>query len=210
MAMPNTVSSHHTKWQPSHQEDYFYIGWQSRESCAYWRMPYTYLIRPISSKHHLAYSKSIWIKTISSYYKGRLTIMYYFSRILEQSWLYLYHMYCVVHNLSKRNIHAVQYQGQSTYTFLCLAMISNIMFSIRMVLDIVVVLGCRNPFRRCPTSAKLKLNLKLRPTEWSICLKCHSSSGSLTAINTYSGLCVWKEEIRMNIMDKCYIFLQLK
>lgn len=43
------------------------------------------------------------------------------------------------------------------------------------------------PFRRCPTSAKLKLELKFSPTKWSICLQCHSS-GLLISMNTSSGL----------------------
>ena len=29
------------------------------------------------------------------------------------------------------------------------------------------------PFNKCPTKAKLKLALKLRPMAWSNCLKCH-------------------------------------
>ena len=44
------------------------------------------------------------------------------------------------------------------------------------------------PLSRWPTRAKLKLNLKLRPTAWSICLKCHSSNGRRTSIRTSSGL----------------------
>lgn len=43
------------------------------------------------------------------------------------------------------------------------------------------------PFNRCPTKAKLKLELKLRPTKWSICLQCHSK-GWRISINTSSGL----------------------
>lgn len=43
------------------------------------------------------------------------------------------------------------------------------------------------PLSRWPTSAKLKLALKLRPTKWSICLQCHSK-GRLISMNTSSGL----------------------
>lgn len=46
------------------------------------------------------------------------------------------------------------------------------------------------PFSRWPTSAKLKLALKLRPTKWSICLQCHSK-GRRISMNTSSGL--WSE-----------------
>lgn len=49
------------------------------------------------------------------------------------------------------------------------------------------------PFRRCPTSAKLKLELKFSPTKWSICLQCHSS-GLLISMNTSSGL--WPTKIK--------------
>lgn len=99
--------------------------------------------------------------------------------------------------------------------FKCFPTKANSMCRIRMVRATVVGEGCRNPaktkqicdsfptntqnvwiflhnthylpFNRCPTKAKLKLELKLRPTKWSICLQCQSK-GWRISINTSSGL----------------------
>lgn len=56
-----------------------------------------------------------------------------------------------------------------------------------------------SPLSRWPTSAKLKLELKLRPTKWSICLQCHSR-GLRISINTSSGLC--RENTNMATMSQ--------
>lgn len=60
--------------------------------------------------------------------------------------------------------------------------------------------------RSAPTSAKLKLELKLRPTKWSICLQCHSR-GLRISINTSSGLC--RKKIIMATISELLLLLRI-
>ena len=62
------------------------------------------------------------------------------------------------------------------------------------------------PFSRCPTMAKLKFVLKLRPMEWSNCLKCHSS-GSRVSFIIFSRLwkSIFKTIIKESLIHLCEI-----
>ncbi len=92
-----------------------------------------------------------------------------------------------------------------------LATMESSMLRTRMVREVVVVAGCRNPFRRWPTMAKLKSVLKLCPMEWSSCLKCHSRGSRVSIIifsrlweQTTRGLRVWVRAVKQKNATSCH------
>ena len=87
------------------------------------------------------------------------------------------------------------------------AVIANSMLRTLIVRDTMFVCGCLKPFNKWPTIVKLKLVLKLRPMEWSNCLKCHSS-GSLVSIIIFSKLCDKQEYHALNTTN--YFILLLR